>query len=136
MKSHLPTSFGIVWVRIGLRFGVRPKEGRLTLRKWTSTPWPTWIAIEIAGKRSLDKTLSELVANQDALRPDVRRFLVKRLRLRAEARRRQAQLELVAANHWDAVANQFKEDVTPRRLPPAWLNRRAGEPADPEFNLV
>ena len=94
------------------------------------------VAIEIGGKRSFDKILSELVANQDALRPDVRRFLLKRLRLRAEARRRQGQLDLAAANHLDALANQFKEDVTPQALPPAWLNRRADEPADPEFNLV
>jgi hypothetical protein len=94
------------------------------------------VAIEIGGKRSFDKILSELVANQDALRPDVRRFLLKRLRLRAEARRRQGQLELAAANHWDALANQFKEDVTPQTRPPAWLNRRASEPADPEFSLV
>lgn len=94
------------------------------------------VAIEIGGKRSFDKTLSELVANRDALRPDVRRFLVKRLRLRAEARRRYAQLELAAANHWDALANQFKEDVTLALPPPAWLNRRADEPADTKLNLV
>jgi hypothetical protein len=89
------------------------------------------VAIKIGDKHSFSKVLSELVANQDALRPDVRRFLVKRLRLCAEARRRQAQSELAAANHWDAVANQFKkdEDVTPQPPPPVWLNRRAHEPA-------
>jgi hypothetical protein len=90
------------------------------------------VAIKIGDKHSFSKVLSELVANQDALRPDVRRFLVKRLHLCAEGRRRQAQLELAAANHWDAVANQFKEDedVTPQPPPPAWLNRQANEPAD------
>ena len=80
------------------------------------------VAIKIGDKHSFSKVLSELVTNQDALRPDVRRFLVKRLHLCAEARRRQAQLELAAANHWDAVANQFKEDedVTPQpRLNPS-----------------
>ena len=90
------------------------------------------VAIKIGDKHSFSKVLSELVANQDALRPDVRRFLVKRLHLCAEARRRRGQLELAAANHWDAVANQFKEDqdVTPQLPPPAWLNRRADEPAE------
>jgi hypothetical protein len=96
------------------------------------------VAIEIDRKRSFDKILSALVANQDALRPDVRRFLVKRLHLRAEARRRHAQLELAAANHWDALANQFREDkdVTAQPLPPAWLNRRSEESADTELNLI
>jgi hypothetical protein len=63
------------------------------------------VATKIGDKHSFSKVLSELVANQDALRL-VRRFLVKRLRLCAVLRRRQAQSELTAANHWDAVANQ------------------------------
>jgi hypothetical protein len=90
------------------------------------------VATKIADKHSFSKVLSELVANQDALRPDVRRFLVKRLRLCAELHRRQAQSELAAANHWDAVANQFKEeeDITPQPPPPAWLNRQADELID------
>lgn len=96
------------------------------------------VAIKIGDKYSFSKVLSELVANQDALRPDIRRFLVKRLRLCAELRRRQAQSELAAANHWNAVADQFKEDedVTPQPPPPAWLNRQAYEPANTRSNLV
>ncbi|HEY6860878.1 MAG TPA: hypothetical protein VI358_13945 [Pseudolabrys sp.] len=46
------------------------------------------VAIKIGDKYSFSKVLSELVANQDALRPDIRRFLVKRLRIGWPAPRR------------------------------------------------
>jgi hypothetical protein len=41
-------------------------------------------------------------------------------------------LSELVANHWDAVANQFKEeeDITPQPSAPAWLNRQADELVD------
>src|SRR5260370_25682580 len=66
------------------------------------------VATEISEKHTFGKILPEIVANQDALRPDVRRYLIKCLRNRAEARRKAAERELEAAKHWDDLADEFE----------------------------
>ncbi len=93
------------------------------------------VAVDNGDRYSFGDIIGKIIANQDALRPDVRRFLIKRLRARAEARRRQAQLNLAAADHWDAVADQLKEAKSATNEPSPSLVPAVDEAADTEFNL-
>ncbi len=91
------------------------------------------VAIDNGDRYSFGDIIDKIIANQGALRPEVRNFLIKRLRARAEARRRQAQLNLAAADHWDAVANQLKEPKNVTDEPSPSLVPAVDEPADTEF---
>ena len=84
---------------LGHELGKRLREYRAARRNYSdepdagrldSTPWPYMVATEIGlNERTFGKILPEIVANQDALQPGVRRFLIKMLRARAEECRRE-----------------------------------------------
>jgi hypothetical protein len=60
-----------------------------SFRRWrdpTPDKRPSLVAREVGIKRTFSKILAELLAERDALRPDVRRLVVKTLRQRAQKR--------------------------------------------------
>jgi antitoxin component of RelBE/YafQ-DinJ toxin-antitoxin module len=67
------------------------------------------IARETGQLYSFGHILPEVIANRDALRPDVRRYLLKRLRELAQKRRAEAERAIKKAQHLDEMVDRLAE---------------------------
>lgn len=67
------------------------------------------IATEIGELYNFGHILPEVIANRDALRPDVRRYLLKRLRELAQKRRTEAEKAIKKAQHLEQIVDRLAE---------------------------
>jgi DNA-damage-inducible protein J len=82
------------------------------------------IATEIGELYSFGHILPEVIANRDALRPDVRRYLLKRLGELAHKRRAEAEKAIKKAQHVEEMVDRLAElkDAAPERTAIAFIS--------------
>jgi DNA-damage-inducible protein J len=87
------------------------------------------IATEIGKLYSFGHILPGVIANRDVLRPDVRRYLLKRLRELAQKRRAEAEKAVKKAQHLEEMVDQLAE------LKDAASVRKAALSSSPELEF-